>query len=91
MKFTPAAAGTYVYVFTRTVNVPAEYTAVGEAAWDNTKTYYFKTTNNVYYAAAGISEANFATYKANLYTQNATPTPVEGVYDIKIINVVAGS
>ncbi len=91
VKFTPAAAGTYVYVFTRTVNVPAEYTAVGEAAWDNTKTYYFKTTNNVYYAAAGISEANFATYKANLYTQNATPTPVEGVYDIKIINVVAGS
>lgn len=87
VKFTPAAAGTYVYVFTRTVNVPAEYTAVGEAAWDNTKTYYFKTTNDVYYAAAGINEANFATYKASLYTQNASPTPVEGVYDIKIIKV----
>lgn len=87
VKFTPSAAGTYVYVFTRTVNVAAEYTAVGAAAWDNTKTYYFKTTSNVYYAAAGISEANFATYKANLYTQNASPTPVEGVYDIKIIKV----
>lgn len=89
VKFTPGAAGTYVYVFTRTVNVPATYTAVGEAAWDNTKTYYFKTTNNVYYAAAGISEANFATYKANLYTQTAAGTP--GVYDIKIIKVAAGS
>lgn len=87
VKFTPAAAGTYVYVFTRTVNVAAGYTAVGEAAWDNTKTYYFKTTNNVYYAAAGINEANFATYKASLFTQNATPEPVEGVYDIKIIKV----
>lgn len=91
VKFTPAAAGTYVYVFTRTVNVPAEYTAVGDAAWENTKTYYFKTDNDVYYPAAGISAENFAIYKANLYTQNATPTPVEGVYDIKIINVVAGS
>ena len=87
VKFTPGAAGTYVYVFTRTVNVPATYTAVGDAAWDNTKTYYFKTTNNVYYAAAGINEANFATYKASLFTQNASPTPVEGVYDIKIIKV----
>jgi hypothetical protein len=91
VKFTPSAAGTYVYVFTRTVNVAAGYTAVGEAAWDNTKTYYFKTSQNVYYAAAGINEANFATYKASLYTQNATPTPVEGVYDIKIIKVKANS
>ena len=89
VKFTPGAAGKYVYVFTRTVNVPAEYTAVGGAEWSNTTTYYFKTTNNVYYPAAGISEANFATYKANLYTQTAAGTP--GEYDIKIINVVAGS
>lgn len=88
VKFTPGAAGTYVYVFTRIVNVPAEYTAVGDAEWSNTTTYYFKTTSDVYYAAAGISEANFATYKANLYTQKASPTPVEGVYDIKIIKVV---
>lgn len=88
VKFTPGAAGTYAYVSVRTVNVSAEYTAVGEAAWDNTKTYYFKTNKNVYYAAAGINEANFATYKASLYTQDATPTPVDGVYDIKIIKVV---
>ena len=87
VKFTPGAAGTYVYVFTRTKHVAPTYTAVGETAWDNAKTYYFKTDNDVYYAAAGINEANFATYKASLYTQNASPTPVEGVYDIKIIKV----
>lgn len=88
VKFTPGAAGTYAYVSVRTVNVAATYTAVGEAAWDNTKTYYFKTSSDVYYAAGGINEANFATNKANLYTRNASPTPVDGVYDIKIIKVV---
>ena len=88
VKFTPGAAGTYAYVSVRTVNVAATYTAVGEAAWDNTKTYYFKTSSDVYYAAGGINEANFATNKANLYTRNASPTPVDGIYDIKIIKVV---
>ena len=88
VKFTPGAAGTYAYVSVRTVNVAAQYNAVGDAAWDNTKTYYFKTSSNVYYAAGGINEANFATNKANLYTRNASPTPVNGIYDIKIIKVV---
>lgn len=88
VKFTPAAAGTYAYVSVRTVNVPAEYTAVGEGTWDSGKTYYFKTSANVYYAAAGINAANFDTYKGSLYTKNDSPTPVEGVYDIKVIKVV---
>lgn len=88
VKFTPGAAGTYAYVSVRTVNVAAEYTAVGSSAWSGTTTYYFKTSKNVYYAANGINEANFDTYKASLYTQNASPTPVDGVYDIKIIKVV---
>ena len=87
VKFTPGAAGTYAYVSVRTVNVPAGYTAVGDAAW-SAKTYYFKTNKNVYYAAAGINEDNFATYKASLYTRDDSPTPVDGVYDIKIIKVV---
>ena len=87
VKFTPGAAGTYAYVSVRTVNVAAEYTAVGSAAWSGTTTYYFKSDKNVYYAAAGINEANFDTYKANLYTRNDTPTPVDGVYDIKVIKV----
>ena len=87
VKFTPspAAAATYVYVFTRKAYVAPTYTAVGEAAYSNTETYYFKTTSNVYYAAAGISADNFATYKADLYTKTANGTP--GVYDIKVIKV----
>lgn len=89
VKFTPGAAGTYVYVFTRTVHVAPTYTAVGDGTFDGSTTYYFKTSENVYYPAAGISAENFATYKANLYTQTAPGTP--GEYDIKIINVVAGS
>lgn len=84
IKFTPSAAGTYVVVYTRTVNVPTTYTSVASAAWV-AGTYYFKTTGDVYYPAAGISEDNFDTYKANLYKVNAAGTP--GVYDIKVIKV----
>lgn len=87
VKFTPstAAAATYVYVFTRTAYIAPTYTAVGEAAYNNTTTYYFKTDNDVYYAAAGINADNFATYKAVLYTKTANGTA--GEYDIKVINV----
>ena len=89
VKFTPGAAGKYVYVFTRTKHVAPTYAAVGEGTFNGGTTYYFKTSENVYYPAAGISAENFATYKANLYTQTAAGTP--GEYDIKIINVIAGS
>ena len=89
VKFTPSpvAAAKYVYVFTRTAYVAPSYTAVGEAAFDSGTTYYFKTDapDNVYYAAEGINAENFATYKANLYTQTAAGTA--GEYDIKVINV----
>ena len=87
VKFTPSTTtdATYVYVFTRTAYVAPTYTAVGNGSWSDSATYYFKTTNNVYYPAAGINEANFATYKANLYTKTADGTA--GVYDIKVIKV----
>ena len=90
VKFTPspAAAATYVYVFTRTAYVAPTYTAVGAASWV-AGTYYFKTGNDVYYPAAGISEANFDTYKTSLYTKTANGTA--GEYDIKIIKVKANS
>lgn len=86
VKFTPspAAAATYVYVFTRTAYVAPTYTAVSAASWV-AGTYYFKTDNDVYYPAAGISEANFDTYKASLYTKTANGTA--GEYDIKVITV----
>lgn len=84
VKFTPNATGTYVVVYTRTVNVATTYTSVSGASWV-AGTYYFKTSDDVYYPAAGISEANFDTYKANLYKVNVEGTP--GVYDIKVIKV----
>lgn len=86
VTFTPAAAGTYVYVFTRTPYVAPTYTAVGEAAFADATTYYFKTDQDVYYPAAGINAGNFAANKANLWTQTAAGTA--GVYDIKVIKVV---
>jgi len=84
IKFTPRAAGTYVVVYTRTVNVATTYTSVAGASWV-AGTYYFKTSDDVYYPAAGISKDNFETYKANLYKVNVAGTP--GVYDIKVIKV----
>ena len=87
VTFTPAAAGTYVYVFTRTAYVAPTYTAVGEAAFAPATTYYFKTGDNVYYPAAGINAENFAANKASLYT--LTDAGTAGEYDIKVIKVVA--
>ena len=85
VKFTPSAAGTYVYIFTRIVNVPPTYVSVASAGWV-AGTYYLKTTQDVYYPAAGVSEENFDANKANLYKKTADGTP--GEYDIKIIKVV---
>ena len=85
VKFTPSAAGTYVYVFTRTAYVAPTYASVGDAAWNSNTTYYFKTTSDVYYAASGINAGNFANYQANLYTKTADGTA--GVYDVKVIKV----
>lgn len=85
VKFTPATAGTYVYVFTRTKYVAPTYTAVGSGTFSNVETYYFKTDADVYYPAAGINKDNFANYKANLYTKTESGTP--GAYDIKVIKV----
>ena len=87
VKFTPSptAAATYVYVFTRTAYVAPTYETVGEAAYSSTTTYYFKTTADVYYPAAGVNADNFTTYKANLYTKTANGTA--GAYDIKVIKV----
>lgn len=89
IQFTPspAAAATYVVVYTRTAYVAPTYESVASASWV-AGTYYFKTEDpaNVYYPAAGINEANFEANKANLYKQTAAGTP--GEYDIKVIKVV---
>jgi len=86
VRFTPSAVGTYVYVFTRTAYVAASYSSASAASWSSSATYYFKTSSDVYYPAAGINEANFDANKANLYTQGSAGT--SGVYDVKVIKVV---
>ena len=90
VKFTPspAAAATYVYVYTRVPYEAPTYTAVGSAAYDGGTTYYFRSgsePNWVYYPAAGINADNFATYKASLFTQ--TDDGTAGAYDVKVIKV----
>lgn len=85
VKFTPDAAGTYVYVFTRTAYVAPTYASATAATYSASVVYYFKTSSNVYYTAPGINADNFDTYKANLYTLNTSGTA--GAYDIKIITV----
>lgn len=86
IQFTPspAAAATYVVVYTRVVYEAPTYVSVSGDSWV-AGTYYFKTTDNVYYPAAGINEANFDANKANLFKQTAPGTP--GEYDIKVIKV----
>ena len=88
VKFKGTDDGTFVYVKIIRKYVAPTYTAVGEAIYSGSTTYYFKTTapDNVYYPAAGINAENFEANKANLYTKTADGTP--GVYAIKVIKVV---
>jgi hypothetical protein len=85
VKFRPGTAGSYAYVSTRQAYVAPTYAAVGDAGYSGTTTYYFKTTDDVYYPAAGINADNFEANKDNLYKVNAAGTP--GEYDIKVIKV----
>ena len=85
VKFTPAAAGTYAYVYTRTAYVAPTYEVQSAGAYDSGKTYYLKSGSNVYFAVPVASEAAFNANKANLYLQTAAGTA--GVYDIKVIKV----
>lgn len=86
VKFTPDAAGTYAYVYTKVVNVPATYTLEAAAnTYDGSKTYYMLSTSGVYYAVTVPNAAAYAEHKANLYQVNTPGTP--GQYDIKVIKV----
>lgn len=85
VKFTPAAAGTYAYVYTRTAYVAPTYEVQSAGTYDSSKTYYLKSGSNVYFAVPVASEAAFNANKANLYLQTGAGTA--GVYDIKVIKV----
>lgn len=86
VKFTPGAAGTYVYVYTTAAYVAPTYTAVGSGTFDAGTTYYMKTPQDVYYVATSVTASNFDALKANLYTQTTAGTA--GVYDVKVIKVI---
>ena len=85
VKFTPSAAGTYAYVYTRTAYVAPTYEVQTSGTYDSSKTYYLKSSNNVYYTVTVPTEEAFNANKANLYLQTAAGTP--GVYDVKVIKV----
>lgn len=89
VKFTPAAvspAGSteyYAYVYTVTANAAATYESA--TTYAAATPYYFKTTNNVYYPASGISADNFEANRSALYVLKTAGTA--GVYDVKVIAV----
>ena len=85
VKFTPSAAGTYAYVYTRTAYVAPTYEVQTSGTYDSSKTYYLKSSNGVYYTVTVPTEEAFNANKANLYLQTAAGTP--GVYDVKVIKV----
>ena len=85
VKFTPATAGTYAYVYTTTAYVAPTYEVQTSGTYDSSKTYYLHSGSGAYFAVPVSSEASFNANKANLYLQTAAGTA--GVYDIKIIKV----
>ena len=87
VKFTPATAGTYVYVYTTTKYVAPTYVNQSAGTYDSSKTYYMKTVNNVYYAVTVASATAFDEHKAQLYVIDSTAPGTPGKYDVKVIKV----
>ena len=89
VKFTPSDAGYYAYIYTETAYVAPTYAAATTGAYDSGTTYYKKSANGVYYVVSVPTEAAYEDNWSALYTQTAAGTP--GVYDVKVIKVVAAS
>lgn len=87
VKFTPATAGTYAYVYTTTKYVAPTYVNQSAGAYDSSKTYYMKTANNVYYAVTVANAAAFNEHKAQLYVIDPDHAGTPGKYDVKVIKV----
>lgn len=87
VKFTPATAGTYAYVYTTTKYVAPTYVNQSAGTYDSSKTYYMKTANNVYYAVTVANTAAFNEHKAQLYIIDSTAPGTPGKYDVKVIKV----
>ena len=87
VKFTPATAGTYAYVYTTTKYVAPTYVNQSAGTYDSSKTYYMQTANGVYYAVSVASAAAFNEHKAQLYIIDSTAPGTPGKYDVKVIKV----
>ena len=85
VKFTPATAGTYAYVYTRAAYVAPTYVVQTSGTYDSSETYYLKSGSGAYFAVPVTSEASFTANKDKLYLQTAAGTP--GAYDVKIMKV----
>lgn len=85
VKFTPATAGTYAYVYTTTAYVAPAYAVQSSGTYDSSATYYMLSGSGAYFAVPVTSEAAFNANKTKLYLQTAAGTP--GVYDVKVIKV----
>jgi len=86
VKFTPAAAGYYAYVYTTTAYVAPTYAALTDNDnYDSSMTYYLQSQSGAYYPVTVKSEAAFTANKTKLFKQTAAGTA--GVYDIKVIKV----
>ena len=87
VKFTPSAAGTYAYVYTRTAYVAPTYTSQASGTYDSSKTYYMHSGSGAYFAVTVPTEKAFNDNKANLYTIETGDEGTSGVYDVKVIKV----
>lgn len=88
VKFTPSAANTYyAYVYTTEKYVAPTYLNQSAGNYDSSKTYYMKTSNNVYYAVTVANAAAFNEHKAQLYIIDPDHAGTPGKYDVKVIKV----
>ena len=85
VKFTPATADYYAYVYTTTAYVAPTYEVQSSGTYNSSNTYYLKSGSGAYFAVPVTSEASFNANKDKLYLQTAPGTP--GVYDVKVIKV----
>ncbi len=89
VNFTPSVEGTYAYVYTTTAYTAPSYLNQSAGTYNSSKTYYMKTANDVYYAVSVPTAAAFDEHKAKLYIIDPENAGTPGVYDVKIIKVVA--
>lgn len=87
VKFTPAAAGYYAYVYTTTAYVAPTYTPISSETYDSSETYYMLSGSGAHFAVTVPNAAAFNENKANLTYIKSGDEGTAGVYDVKVIKV----